>query len=192
MSATAIIGLLAPIFTDIIKRVFPDPKDQADAQYKIQELLVNAQIEANKLETTIIDGKKDVIVTEMNTGGWASRWRSYLMMVCISIVAYNWILVSFLNAFLRPLGIPIDAAPVPPELWTLVTVGLGGYLTKETVNTYQQGKVEKAKAENPIPVIDEAKLAQQLRENLFPDGMTQQQWDAIKKSAINSVNKEQQ
>src|SRR5687768_15876286 len=104
MGFAAIFGLLKPIFSDLIKRIFPDPQQQAEAEAKIQELLIQGQIEANKLDTTLIESKKDVITTEMNQGGWASQWRSYLMMVCISIVGYNWILVSFLNAFLRPLG----------------------------------------------------------------------------------------
>jgi len=190
MGFEAILGLLSPIFSDLIKRIFPDPEKQAEAEAKMQELLLQSQIEANKLDTTLIEGKKDVIVAEMNQGGWASQWRSYLMMTCISIVAYNWVIVSFLNAFLRPLGVPIEAVAVPPELWTLVTVGLGGYLTKETVNTYQQGRVEKAKVENPPAYIDEDALAKALRKNLFKEGMTQPQWEAIVKSAKESVRDE--
>lgn len=190
MSFAAILGLLAPIFTDLIKRIFPDKEKQAEAEQKMQELLMQAQAESYKFEAQVIESKKEVITAEMAQGGWASQWRSYLMMTCISIVAYNWVIVSFLNAFLRPLGIPIDPVAVPPELWTLVTVGLGGYLTKETVNTYQQGKVEKAKAENPPAYIDEDALAKALRKNLFTDGMTQKQWDAIVKSAKDSVRDE--
>lgn len=186
MGFGAILGLLSPIFSDLIKRVFPDPEKQAEAQYKLQELLNQAQIEASKFDTAFIESKKEVITAEMNQGGWASQWRSYLMLTCISIVAYNWVVVSFLNAFLRPMGVPIDPVSVPPELWTLVTVGLGGYLTKETMSTYSQGKVEKARAENSSS-IDEDKLAKALRKNLFKDGMTQSQWEAIVKSAKESV-----
>jgi hypothetical protein len=182
---SAIIGLLAPIFTDLIKRVFPDPEKQAEAEYKLQELLLQAQVEADKAEAADTEARRDVITAEMNQGGWASQWRSYLMMVCISIVAYNWVIISFLNAFLRPLGIPIEAVAVPPELWTLVTVGLGGYLTKETVSQYSQGKVATAQASHPV--IDEDKLAKALRKNLFKNGMTEEQWKAIVASAKESV-----
>jgi hypothetical protein len=188
MGFSAILGLLAPVFTDLIKRIIPDPEKQAEAEYRLQELLGKAQEEAYKVEAIEIEAKKEIIVTEMNQGGWASQWRSYLMMTCISIVAYNWVVVSFLNAFLRPLGVPIDPVAVPPELWTLVTVGLGGYLTKETVNAYSEGKTAVAKATNPPDIINEDKLAKALRKNLFQNGMTQAQWEAIVKSTKESVS----
>lgn len=180
-----VVGLLGPIFTDLVKRIWPDPEKQAEAQAELQKLLNEAQIEASKADAAAMEAKKDVITTEMQQGGWASQWRSYLMMVCISIVAYNWILVSFLNAFLKPLGVPIDAVAVPPELWTLVTVGLGGYLTKESINVYSQSRVDRAKAENPI---NEDVLAQELRRTLFKNGMSQAQWDAIRNAAEKANN----
>ena len=187
MGFAAILSLLAPIFSNLITRIFPDPEKQAEAQIALQKLLGEAQIEAYKADAIAMEAKKEVIVTEMAQSGWASQWRSYLMMVCISIVAYNWVIVSFLNAFLRPLGVPIDIIGVPPELWTLVTVGLGGYLTKETMNNYSQGKVETAKAQNPAPVINEEMLARALRKNLFKDGMTTEQWEAILKSTNEAI-----
>lgn len=181
----AILALLAPIFSDLIKRIFPDPTKQAEAQQQMQQLLNQAQIEANKKEMALNENKKDIITTEMNVGKWAGQWRSYLMMVCIAIVGYNWIVVSLLNAFLKPLGLPIEALSVPPELWTLVTVGLGGYIGKETMQSYSDSRVQKAKIENNA--IDEKILANKLRETLFPNGMTQAQWDAIRTSAQASI-----
>lgn len=186
MGFAAIFSLISPILSDLVKRALPDPVQQADAQNKLQELLNEAQAKAAEIQVAEIQAKESIITTEMNQGGWASQWRSYLMMACISIVAYNWVVVSFLNAFLKPLGVPIDSVPVPGELWTLVTVGLGGYYTKESVNAYGQNKVEKAKAENTA-VIDEDKLAAALRKNLFKDGMTDAQWKAIVTSAKESV-----
>lgn len=190
MGIAAILGLLGPIFTNLITRIFPDPEKAAKAQIEMQRLLSEAQQEAYKAEAAAMDAKKEIITAEMNQGGWASQWRSYLMLVCISIVAYNWVIASFLNAFLRPLGLPVDVLPVPPELWTLVTVGLGGYLTRETVKTYSSAKVDKAKAENPVPVIDEAALAASLRKSIFKNGMTEEQWTAIQKAAAESVRPE--
>lgn len=187
MGFSAILGLLAPIFTNLIQRIFPDPEKQAEAQIELQKLLSNAQIEADKADEAELENKKDVITAEMSQGGWASQWRSYLMIVCISIVAYNWVVVSLLNSILKPLGIPITPEAVPPELWTLVTVGLGGYLTKETVSNYSQGRVDKAVAENSAPIIDEDKLAKALRSNIFKDGMTEAQWQAIIKATKDSV-----
>jgi hypothetical protein len=188
MGFAAVLGLLSPIFTDLIKRVFPDPEKAAEAQIELQKLLGQAQVEAYKVDAVAMEAKKEVITTEMK-GGWTGKWRSYLMLTCISIVSYNLVIVSFLNAFLRPLGFPIESLTLPPEVWTFVTVGLGGYLTKETVSNYQQGRIETAKVNNPA-YIDEDMLAKALRKNLFKDGMTQAQWEAILVSAKSSVKDE--
>lgn len=186
----AIIGLLGPIFTDLIKRIFPDPEKQAEAQIELQKLLGQAQVEAYKAEAVAMEAKKDVITTEMNTGGVVGQWRGYLMFMCMAMIGFNWIVSPILNALLSIAGMSIVTVPIPGEAWAVISIGLGGYLTKETMNVYSQGKVAKAQAENPAPIIDEDTLAKALRKNLFKDGMTQKQWDAILKSAKESVGGE--
>ncbi len=163
MGFAAIFGLLGPIFADLIKRVFPDPEKQAEAQIELQKLLGAAQVEAYKADAVAMEAKKEVITTEMNTGGWAGQWRAYIMLVCAAMLVNSWILTPLLNAFLTPLGVPIVPVPIPVEAWTFITVGLGGYLTKETMKTYSDGKVDKAKAENTV--IDEDVLASSLRKS---------------------------
>lgn len=171
MGFSALIGLLSPIFRDLIKRIFPDPEKQAKAQIELQKLLSEAQAEAYKAEAVENEAKKEIIITEIQSN-WAGQWRAYLMMICIAIVGYNWIIVSLLNAFLSPLGCPITPVPVPPELWTLVTVGLGGYIGKETMQTYSNNKLEQVKV--TAQSNDEA-FFDKLRKTLFKQGLTQEQ-----------------
>jgi len=174
----AIIALLAPMFIDILKRVIPDPVKSAEAQQEMQKLLNEAAIEALKAEAIETEAKKEIIVAEMSKDSWAGQWRAYLMIICIAIVGYNWIVVSLLNAFLIPLGLPITALAVPPELWTLVTIGLGGYIGKETMQNYSAGKVEKAKAENPP---NDRAFFDTMR-GMFPKGMSAEQVELMHKA----------
>jgi hypothetical protein len=171
MGFSALIGLLSPIFTDLIKRIFPDPEKQAEANIELQTLIGEAQVEAYKAEAAENEAKKDIITTEMHTN-WAGQWRAYLMMICIAIVGYNWIIVSLLNAFLSPLGFPITSVQVPPELWTLVTVGLGGYIGKETVQSYSNNKLEQTKV---LSAANDAAFFAKLRNTMFKQGLTQEQ-----------------
>jgi len=171
MGFAAIIGLLGPIFSDLIKRIFPDPQQQAEAEIKLQELLLNAQIEGNKLETTRIESQKEVITTEINSG-WAGNWRAYIMLACTAMLVNSWIATPLLNAFLTPLGCPIIPVPIPSEAWTFITVGLGGYLGKETMATYSNGKVEKARIEHPP---NDKAFYDTLRSKIFKAGMTEEQ-----------------
>lgn len=150
---------LIPVLSTLIQRIFPDKAEQDKALLEMQQAL-------NEAQAKMVDAQKNVITTEMNQKSFASNWRAYLMMICIAIVGYNWIVVSLLNAFLRPLGFPIDAVAVPPELWTLVTVGLGGYLGRETISTYSANKYGN---------VDDKKFYDILRQKVFTNGLSDQQ-----------------
>ena len=180
MGIAAVLGLLAPIFSDLIKRIFPDPEKQAEALAKLEELSLQAQTEAYKAEAIENEAKKEIITAEMQQLSWFSDWRAKLMTMCTAMIGFNWILVPILNAILYFLGTQITPIVIPSEAWVLLNVGLGGYIGEKTMATYQQGKVDKAKAENPI---NEAVLAKELRKTLFKNGMTQEQWDAIRAAA---------
>lgn len=180
MGFAAIFGLIAPIFSDLIKRIFPDPEKQAEAEARMQELLMQAQSEAYKAQAVENESKKEIITTEMNQNTWFSDWRAKLMTMCTIMIGFNWIIVPVLNSLLYFVGTQIQPNAIPSEAWLLLNVGLGGYIGEKTMATYQQGKVEKAKAENPI---NEDVLAKELRRTLFKQGMTQEQWEAIRNAA---------
>lgn len=167
------LTLLLPVFNTLIDKIFTSKSDRDQAMLEMQRALNEANQELYKAQAVENEAKKEIITTEISQGSWASNWRAYLMMVCISIVAYNWIIVSLFNAVLSPLGCPIMAVPVPPELWTLVTVGLGGYIGKETISTYSHNKYG--------PTNDK-KFFDVLRSKIFKSGMTQEQVDALEQA----------
>lgn len=172
-------ALLLPIFSTLIGKIFPDPEKAAEAQLAMQKALNEAQAEEYKAQAIQDEAKKDIIVTEMGTS-WAGNWRAYLMLCCISIIGYNWVVVSLLNAFLAPLHMPITAVPVPTELWTLVTVGLGGYIGKETMQSY---------SENKYGPTNDKKFFDVLRAKVFKSGMSQEQVSALEEALQARDNK---
>ena len=49
----------------------------------------------------------------------------FALVIAINILIIPYVLVPILWL----LGVPIpEIAPIPPEVWTLITVGLGGYV----------------------------------------------------------------
>lgn len=155
---------LIPIFSTLIDRLFPDKAKADEAKIAMQEEMnkaAAAQAEANAKQVV---AQSEVIKTEMATTNWAGNWRAYMMVVCTAIVANNWILIPLLSAF----HLPVIATPIPPELWTLVTVGLGGYIGKETISNYSANKY----SFNDKKYFDVVK-------RLFPQGMSQQQVDIL-------------
>ncbi|NDV19232.1 hypothetical protein GO013_07340 [Pseudodesulfovibrio sp. JC047] len=74
-------------------------------------------------------GQIQVLVTEMS-GNWLQRsWRPILMLVIVAIVANNYLIYPYLSLFW-------PAAPtlsLPPELWQLMKIGVGGYVVGRSV-----------------------------------------------------------
>jgi hypothetical protein len=166
---------LIPFFKDILFRIIPDKKEAADAVQKMQDSMNALEVERLKAQQVENTAKKDIITTEMNTNTWFSDWRAKLMTMCTLMIGFNWIIVPILNSLLYFIGTSITPRDIPSEAWLLLNVGLGGYIGEKTMATYQQGKVDKAKAENPPN--DKAFFDTMGR--LFPNGMSQQQVDLM-------------
>lgn len=121
----ALIPVLAPILGDVVKRILPEDKDKAaeiERELSMQLMMNSASVEK---------AAADVILAEAKSDSWlASSWRPILMLVITAIVAWN-----FLFAPLIELAVTLttnDQIPLsidlPSELWTLLTVGVGGYV----------------------------------------------------------------
>ena len=66
----------------------------------------------------------NIILAEAKSESWIARsWRPLLMMIAIIIIANNYLIVPYANAFFG-VGIQLD---LPDALWTLLTIGVGGY-----------------------------------------------------------------
>ena len=112
-----LITMLAPLISDIVKEAIPDPDKKMDAENKVRlALLENAkQIEASA---------SSIVLAEAKSESWiASSWRPILMMNITAIVSVNFLVFPLVEVFT---GTKLSI-PLPPELWTLLTVGVGGY-----------------------------------------------------------------
>lgn len=112
-----LITMLAPLIGDIVKEAIPDPDKKMDAENKVRlALLENAkQIEASA---------SSIVLAEAKSESWiASSWRPILMMNITAIVSVNFLVFPLVEVFT---GTKLSI-PLPPELWTLLTVGVGGY-----------------------------------------------------------------
>lgn len=81
--------------------------------------------EINKLETTMIDAKSKVVEAEAKSEHWlVASWRPITMLTFVVIVANNYIVVPYAGAF----GYPVPTLDIPPDMWDLLQIGLGGYV----------------------------------------------------------------
>ena len=77
--------------------------------------------------TSMVQAQQTVIVAEANAGGLAAKWRPITMLSFVAVILMHYCLFPMI-AVAFPATAPILLAMVlPPEMWMLIQVGLGGY-----------------------------------------------------------------
>lgn len=110
-------SIVSPI-TDIINKSVRD-KDLAEK--------LNNKIEKQMIESFVkeLNAKRDVLVAEIGSENWlASSWRPILMLSFTGIIVNNYILAPYLGAMFG-FSITLD---IPPDMWELLKIGIGGYI----------------------------------------------------------------
>jgi hypothetical protein len=112
------VGEILSFGSTIISKIFPDPLERAKAQAALLEL--EQQGKLKELESAM-----NVIVSEAKSEHWiVASWRPITMLIFAGIVANNYIIYPYLSLFW-------SEAPkliLPPDLWDLLKIGLGGYI----------------------------------------------------------------
>ncbi|MFW5500090.1 MULTISPECIES: holin family protein [unclassified Maridesulfovibrio] len=111
------IGSILDLGSTIIDKIWPDAGEREKAKLKLMELQQSGQLAE-------LEGRLKIMLAEMS-GNWLQRsWRPILMLVIVAIVANNYLLYPYLALFW-------DNAPkleLPTQLWSLMELGLGGYV----------------------------------------------------------------
>ena len=117
---SAVIGL----GDTLIKRIWPDPKQQSEAQHKLLELAQSGELAdmANKSGIIRAEAQSQHAIT--------ATWRPITMLVFVFIIANNYILAPYAQALFGVEGLALD---LPPDMWALLKIGLGGYVVGRSV-----------------------------------------------------------
>lgn len=123
-------GVLKSV-TKIADKFVADKDTKIALQHALKESLLSH-------EQKLVEAQASIIIEEAK-GSWMQRnWRPSLMMVIVVIIANNFLISPILIAF----GAPIVVTPLPDNLYTLMTVGLGGYVAgrsgEKIMETYKK------------------------------------------------------
>lgn len=84
--------------------------------------LQNAILNAKSKE---LEAAASIIKAEAQGGSWLQRnWRPMLMAIFGIIVANNYIIAPYMAAF----GLQSLVLDLPPDMWDLLKIGVGGYI----------------------------------------------------------------
>jgi len=128
-----VIGDLIEAGTGLIKSYFP-PDLSPEQRAKLEQGLATVQKE---LTTKVISYSENeitqrvsVIKAEANGESWLQRnWRPITMLTFVFIIANNYILFPYISLF----GGTATALDIPPDMWSLLKLGLGGYVVGRSV-----------------------------------------------------------
>lgn len=131
------IGALAPFLgpiLEIVRRVVPDPAERA----RIEADLTRA---ASDAEARLAEAQASIVVAEAQGSALQRNWRPAFMIVCMGLLVWHAVAVPILAASLAvPLDEVVGLRAVPDGLWTLLVVGMGGYIGGRSVEKVFAGR----------------------------------------------------
>jgi len=114
-------ALIAPV-SEIIREIVPDGDKRFALEREIEKLLIEQ-------EKQFVEAGRDVVVAEAKGESWLQRnWRPVSMLVFVAVIANNYLIAPYVQAF----GGVAVVLEIPPGMWGLLTMGLGGYVVGRT------------------------------------------------------------
>ena len=118
----------------LLDKFFPDKDAANKARLVLMEMKQSGELA--KIQTSA-----GIVTAEANSDHWlAANWRPITMLTFVFIIANNYIIYPYLSLI-------FDEAPmlqIPPDMWDLLKLGLGGYVVgrtvEKTVKSYSQSR----------------------------------------------------
>jgi hypothetical protein len=106
--------------TGVIGKFVADPNQKAAAQLEVTKLAADYQLKLLDSERDFAVQQASVVIAEAKSESWLARnWRPIIMLEFGVILGYNFIVSPMFN---------LTALPIPPDMWMLLKIGLGGYV----------------------------------------------------------------
>ncbi len=117
----ALMGLASAVLKPVLGIIDKNIEDKDLAA----RLKVEAQMAVMSHSSEELKAATQVIVAEAKSESWLARnWRPMIMTMFGFIILNNYVLYPYLMLFGLP-GVMLD---LPPMLWNLIQIGLGGYV----------------------------------------------------------------
>lgn len=110
---------VAPI-TNLIDELHTSDEEKGNLQLQFQKVTNEITGKVIALESQLLESKTSIIVAEAKSQSWIARnWRPITMLTFLVLVvmdSFGWL-----------------ANALAPEAWTLLQIGLGGYVTGRSI-----------------------------------------------------------
>jgi len=121
LAAIPIIGSIIDKGLGIIDKAVPDKDLARKLKHEFESSVMSMDYSVIEKE---LDARAKIITSETGGAGIKAWWRPVTMLVFVYIVAHNYILAPIIQMFYPPMVV----LEIPPDLWMLLKLGIGGYI----------------------------------------------------------------
>lgn len=120
-----------------VAKIIDDLHTSGEERLQAKEALIVAQAgiisQGLEYEKRMVELQSSVIQAEVQSESWVTRnWRPVTMLTFVSLIALNWF--------------GIGPTELPPDLWAVIKLGLGGYVVGRSVEKVVPSVVAAVKA----------------------------------------------
>lgn len=121
MSILNFIGDIFKPVADTIDELHTSEEEKLKAKNIINETQNELAAKVIEYESELAKQRAKVVEAEATGQSWLQRnWRPILMLSIVAIVVNNYLLAPYLGF--------VETLELPERMWTLMTVGVGGYI----------------------------------------------------------------
>ena len=115
MNLFKLIGSIFSPAADLIDSLHTSDEEKLKIRQRMFEMQVKAFMQAEEYESELLKAKSTIIEAEAKSESWIARnWRPITMLTFLVLVILN--------------SLGLLAVPLAQEAWTLLQIGLGGYV----------------------------------------------------------------
>ena len=119
------IGSAVKPVSDVISTINTNDLEREKLKDAVGILERDLKRKAEEYDAELLKAQSSVIISEVNSESKAARsWRPHLMYLFMIIIFNNYIVYPYLKAFTN-YGMLME---IPPQMWTLLQIGVGGYV----------------------------------------------------------------
>jgi hypothetical protein len=122
LAALPVIGSVVEKILGVVDQAVEDKDAANKLKAEIQTKMLGLDYSALEKE---LDVRAQILTAEITSQSWLARnWRPILMLVIVAIVANNYLIFPYVKLF----GGESTILELPERLWTLMEIGVGGYI----------------------------------------------------------------
>lgn len=122
----AVSGLVTGVFSGI-DSISTTEHEKLQMRAQIMAAEAEFKLKIAELSNQVVAEQASIIRAEVGKGNWlTASWRPLIMLTFGFVILYSVVAPSFGAP-------PVDMTQIPDRFWSLVTVGVGGYVTGRTV-----------------------------------------------------------